>query len=91
MLAHDFTIALRRFARQRFHTAVGVAVLTVGLVCFIAANLFVSYVRGYDRHWPNADRIYVVAERMRAPQFGVTPSFDTMRTVSTAGPPSTQL
>jgi putative ABC transport system permease protein len=87
MLAHDLTIALRRFARQRFHTAVGVAVLTLGLVCFIAANLFVSYVRGYDRHWPNADRIYVIAERVRAPQFGVTPSFDT----GTAPPVAEQL
>jgi len=87
MFKHDLAIALRRFARQRFHTAVGVAVLTLGLVCFIAANLFVSYVRGYDRHWPNADRIYVVAERIRAPQFGVTPSFDT----GTAPPVAEQL
>jgi putative ABC transport system permease protein len=77
MLAHDLTIALRRFARQRFHTAVGVVVLTLGLICFVAANLFVSYVRNYDGHWQNADRIYVVVERLRAPELGVTPSFDT--------------
>jgi len=77
MLVHDLTIALRRFARQRFHTAVGVAVLTLGLVCFVASNLVVSYVHNYDRHWQNADRIYVVVQRLRAPEFGVTPSFDT--------------
>jgi putative ABC transport system permease protein len=77
MLEHDLTIVLRRFARHRFHTAVGVAVLALGLVCFIAANLFVGYMRGYDRHWPNAERIYVVAERLRAAAFGITPAFDT--------------
>jgi putative ABC transport system permease protein len=77
MLKHDLTIVLRRIARRRFHTAVGVLVLTLGLVCFIAANLFVSYMRNHDRHWPNAERIYVVAERLRAADYGVTPSFDT--------------
>ena len=77
MLKHDLTIALRRAMRHCFHTSVGVAVLTLGLICFIAANLFVSYVRNYDRHWPNADRIYVVVERMRATELGATPAFDT--------------
>jgi putative ABC transport system permease protein len=77
MLKHDLTMALRRFARHRFHTAVGVLVLVLGLVCFIAANLFVSYIRNHDSHWPNVERIYVVAERLRAADYGVTPSFDT--------------
>jgi putative ABC transport system permease protein len=77
MLMHDVTIALRRLARRRFETAVGVTVLTLGLLCFVAANLFVGYVHNYDRHWPNAARIHVVAERMRASDFGLTPSFDT--------------
>jgi putative ABC transport system permease protein len=77
MLGHDLTMVLRRFARYRLHTAVGVLVLALGLVCFIAANLFVGYMRGYDRHWPSAERIYVVAERLRAAAYGVTPSFDT--------------
>ena len=76
MLKHDLIIALRRLMRQRFHTAVGVAVLALGLMCFLAANLFVSYVRNYDRHWHDADRIYVVAERMRAIDFGLSAVFD---------------
>ncbi len=76
MLEHDLMISFRRFARQRLHSAIGVAVLALGLVCFIATHLFVSYVRNYDRHWPNADKIYVVAERMRASAFGLTPIFD---------------
>ena len=77
MLKHDLTLALRRLLQQRFHTAVGVTVLTLGLVCFLAANLFVSYVRNYDRHWPNADRIYLVAERMSPVGFGSSPLFAT--------------
>jgi putative ABC transport system permease protein len=76
MLKHDLTIALRRLLQRRFYTGIGVVVLTLGLVCFIATNLFVSYIRHYDRHWPNADRIYVVAERMRAADFGFSPAFD---------------
>jgi hypothetical protein len=73
MLKHDLTVALRRLLQQRFHTGIGVVVLMLGLVCFIAANLFVSYIRNYDQHWPNADRIYIVAERMRAADFGFSP------------------
>jgi putative ABC transport system permease protein len=76
VLKHDLIIALRRLLQQRFHTVVGVAVLALGLVCFLAANLFVSYVRNYDRHWPDADRIYVVAERMHASDFGLSAIFD---------------
>jgi putative ABC transport system permease protein len=76
MLKHDLTMALRRIARHRFHAAVGVLVLALGLLCFIAANLFVSYMRNHDRQWPNAERIYVVVERLRAADYGVTPSFD---------------
>jgi putative ABC transport system permease protein len=70
MLAHDLAVALRRLGRQRLHTAVGVLVLALGLVGFIGANLFVSYVRNYDRHFSAADRMYVVAERLRSSAFG---------------------
>lgn len=76
MLKHDFTIALRRLLQQRFHTAIGAAVLALGLVCFLAANLFVTYVSNFDRHFANADRIYVVAERMSASAFNLRPIFD---------------
>jgi putative ABC transport system permease protein len=76
MLNHDLTIALRRLMQQRFHTGIGVAVLTLGLMCFLAASLFVSYVNNFDRHFANAARIYVVAERMSASAFNLRPMFD---------------
>jgi putative ABC transport system permease protein len=77
MFKHDLTVALRRFARQRFHTVIGAAVLTLGLVCFVAANLFVGYVRSYDTHWANSERIYVVAERRNPSGFDLTRAFST--------------
>jgi hypothetical protein len=77
VLTHDLTIALRRFKQQRFHTAIGIAVLTFGLVCFLAANLFVGYIRDYDRHFSNADRIYIVAERMSARDLGLNAALNT--------------
>jgi hypothetical protein len=77
MLTNDLTIALRRLLRAKFHTAVGVAVLALGLFCFVAANLFVSYVRNYDTHWSNSDRVYIVAERVRGNDFALMPSFMT--------------
>jgi putative ABC transport system permease protein len=70
MLAHDLAVALRRLGRQRLHTVVCVLVLALGLVGFISANLFVSYVRNYDRHFSAADRMYVIAERIRSSAFG---------------------
>lgn len=65
MLYHDLIVALRRIARQRFYSAVSVSALAFGLVCFVATYLLVSYVRGYDRHFANADRTYVIAQSVR--------------------------
>src|SRR5262245_46741288 len=70
MLGHYFTVALRNLARYRLHTAVSIVVLTLGLTCFLAAYLFVSYLRGYDRHFANANRTYVVFQGMHGPKIG---------------------
>lgn len=70
MLAHYLKIALRNLARHRLHTAVSVVVLTLGLTCFLAAYLVVSYLRSYDRHFANADRSYVVFQGMHGPKIG---------------------
>ena len=60
MLTHYLLIAARNLERHRFTTIVAVAGLALGLACFIGARLFVSYVDGAERHFPNAERIYVV-------------------------------
>jgi len=80
VLLHDLIVALRRIARQRFYSALSVSALAFGLVCFIATYLLVSYIRGYDRHFANADRTYVIAQRERAEGEG----FDTPFSVKSA-------
>ncbi len=62
MLLHDAVVALRRIAKRRLESALGIAVLALGLVCFIATYIFVGYVRGYDRGFANADRAYVIEQ-----------------------------
>jgi putative ABC transport system permease protein len=75
VLLHDLIVALRRIGRQRFYTAVSVSALALGLVCFIATYLLVSYVRGYDRHFTNVDRTYVIAQSIRAESAGIDQPF----------------
>ncbi|HUO66550.1 MAG TPA: ABC transporter permease, partial [Gammaproteobacteria bacterium] len=70
MVGHYVTVALRNFARYRLHTAISVVVLTLGLTCFIAGYLVVSYLRNYDTHFPNADRAVVVFQGMHGPKNG---------------------
>src|SRR5690606_36008040 len=68
-------VALRGFRRRPLASAIGVLVLSLGLVCFGAAYLFVSHVRSYERHFPNADRTYVVMQRTEVPNSGVSIPF----------------
>ncbi|HET8697740.1 MAG TPA: ABC transporter permease, partial [Gammaproteobacteria bacterium] len=76
MLLHDLRVALRRIARQRFYSAVSVLALALGLMCFIATYLLVSYVRGYDRHFANASRTYVITQRARTEGDGLDTPFN---------------
>ena len=71
MLGHYLAVALRNIVRYRLHTAVSVVVLTLGLTCFLAAYLVVSYLTSYDRDFPNTDRSIVVFQAMHGPKFGL--------------------
>jgi putative ABC transport system permease protein len=70
MFGHYLTVALRNFARYRLHTAVSVVVLTLGLTCFLAAYLVVSYLKSYDRDFPNANRSVVIFQGMHGTKTG---------------------
>jgi hypothetical protein len=52
-----------------------VVVLTLGLVCFIATYLFVSYLHSFDRSFANVDRAYVITQTIRAESSGIDPPF----------------
>lgn len=72
MLRHYLAVALRGFARSRLPSAVGVGVLALGGVCFVAAYLFVSHLRSYDRHFANAGRFYVIMQSIEVPASGMS-------------------
>ena len=72
MLRHYVAVAVRSFARNRLPNALAMVVLALGIACFMAAYLFVSYMRGYDRHFANADRIYVIMQSIEVPASGMT-------------------
>lgn len=72
MLRHYLTVALRGLVRYRLHSVVSIAVLALGLVCFIAAYLVVSDLRSYDRHFSNAERIHVIYQGMEGPTISWT-------------------
>jgi putative ABC transport system permease protein len=65
MLRHDLAVATRRIAAERLYSALGVVVLTLGIACFLAAYVFVSYIHSYDHNFAKVDRTYVVAQSLR--------------------------
>jgi putative ABC transport system permease protein len=58
MLKNYITIAIRNLRNQSFYSLINIAGLSIGVaVCFIIL-LFVFNEASYDKHFPNADRIY---------------------------------
>jgi putative ABC transport system permease protein len=64
MLHHSLLTALRHLRRHKLTTALNVVCLTIGLVCFLAICTMVIYLSSGDRHFANADRIYIVNQRI---------------------------
>ena len=62
MITHYLSTALRHFGRHRTTTALNVVCLTIGLVCFLAIYAVVVYLGSGDRHYANADRIFMIGE-----------------------------
>jgi putative ABC transport system permease protein len=62
MITHYIATAFRHFRRHRATTAINVACLTIGLVCFLAAHWFVTTSRMSDQRFPGADQIYVISQ-----------------------------
>lgn len=70
MLAHLLSSTWRGFVRHPVQVALSVAVLALGLSCFVAVGLFVNYLDGFDREFPKSDRIFVVYQSFNAPVTG---------------------
>jgi len=63
MLRHYLRFALRGLARQKLHACLAIAVLTLGLTCFLGAAVFVLYIDSYDAQFHGSDRLQVVYQR----------------------------
>jgi putative ABC transport system permease protein len=60
MVGYYFKIAAKAFGKYRFHSAVSLVGLTLGFVCFTAANVVAVYLSSWDRHFPDSDRIFTL-------------------------------
>ena len=69
MLIHHLKTAVRAFLARKLHTLVNVFGLALGFSSFLGAYVFVHYGENADQHFPNADRIHVVFQRVHAEHF----------------------
>ena len=67
MLARYFRILLRSLRRQKGFTAINVIGLAVGFACALLITLYVQHELAYDRHHPDADRLYRVTMHVGMP------------------------
>jgi len=65
MLRHDLAIAVRRIASRPSYSTLCAAVLALGILCFLAAYVFVSYLRSYDHNFANHARTYVISQSVQ--------------------------
>lgn len=65
MFKNYFRIALRNHMKNKFHTFINVAGLSVGIATCMVIMLFVVHELSYDRFHERADRIYRVDNELR--------------------------
>jgi len=60
MFKHYLTSAWRHLLQHKLTTSINVLCLVIGLVCFLASYSMVTLLSSGDRHYPNADRTYMI-------------------------------
>ena len=60
MLRNYLTIAVRNLLKQKTFTLINVSGLAVGVACCMILGLYAHHEMSYDRHHPDAERIYRV-------------------------------
>jgi putative ABC transport system permease protein len=60
MFKSYFLVALRNHLKQRFYTVINIGGLAIGVASVLIISLFVVSELSYDKHFPNADRVYRV-------------------------------
>src|SRR5512139_3840737 len=82
MLSHYLVQALRSFWRFRVTAAVNLLGLVLAVVCFIATYLYLDSLLRSDKHFPKADRTWVITQELwNSPTSRMIPAFPT------SGPP----
>ena len=67
MIGHYIVIAFRTFRQRKAVTLINILCLALGLAAFIVAYSVVRYLETAERHFTNADRIYVVSTELTFP------------------------
>ena len=63
MLYHYIKIAFRDLWKHKNQVGICTVGIAIGLVCFTFCAYYAQLFTGYDTHYPDADRIFVVADR----------------------------
>ncbi|ANH81467.1 cell division protein FtsX [Niabella ginsenosidivorans] len=58
MISNYIKTAWRNIVKNKTYSVINVIGLAIGLACFLLIALYVADETGYDRFYPNADRIY---------------------------------
>ena len=62
LLGNYVKIAFRKIRSQKGYSVINIAGLALGLTCVLLILSFVRYELGYDRHYPDAGRIFRVVQ-----------------------------
>jgi putative ABC transport system permease protein len=65
MLKNYFLTGIRNHLRQRFYTLINIAGLAVGLASSLVIALYVNHELSYDRHYPDAPRIFRIDQELK--------------------------
>jgi len=62
MTSHFFKLVFVALMRFKSHAAINLISLIFGFCCFMAAILASEYINSFDKHFPNADKTYVLTQ-----------------------------
>lgn len=65
MIKNHLKVALRTLVRQKSYAAINILGLAVGLASCLLITIYVQHEKSYDRFYPDAERIYRVANGER--------------------------
>ena len=77
MMTHELKVACRNLLKYKVQTAVCVAGLAVGFVCFALSLLWVRHETTFDHFHPDAERLYMCYTEWGIGGYDAAPSADT--------------